>query len=471
MPVRAPLEVASGPTPRSLQALAPTDEVLAKHTEKRLRERIAAFAPTAIYVPVAAPPVVGALVRLRLRDRTRAVGEVVWSRRELPLSGVAVRYVPATPPSLRLGADNCPEQGLREGPGHADGADAWEKLITSPGAPELPPAAAAVLRAAAKPGAGAAELAKAVSADPELAGAVVDLANSADYRAPEPMKDVRGAVVRLGLERVRSLVLASSVFRLFPADAGRAGAEPRVSPAGLWTHALAAAFSAEAVARLAGTPSEDAFLAGLFHDLGKLLLAGQLPGPYAAVLDQVEGSSVTLAEAESEILGFTHARAGAWLLSKWSLPGSVVTAVSGHHPQPAGVSAPSRLTAWVHVGDLVARALAAGSTADRRQPEAHAPFWAALGIGPGEVALVVRRSAEAVAAGSGVFQEAGVRAPFLPQAGEATEADPILRGAAEAAAARRREELFGRAWEPTGRDAYEAALLAGAEALVTGGSR
>ncbi len=454
-PVRAPLEVASGPTPRSLQALAPTDEVLAAHTEKRLRERIAAFAPTAIYVPVAAPPVVGALVRLRLRDRTRVVGEVVWSRRELPLSGVAVRYVPAALPK----------------PEEADGADAWEDLISSPGAPELPPAAAAVLRAAAKPGAGAAELAKAVSADPELAEAVVDLANSADYRAPEPIKDVRGAVVRLGLERVRSLVLASSVFRLFPADSGQAGAEPRVSPAGLWTHALAAAFSAEAVARLAGTPSEDAFLAGLFHDLGKLLLARQLPGPYAAVLDRVEESSVTLAEAESEMLGFTHARAGAWLLSKWGLPGSVVTAVSGHHPQPAGAPAPSRLTSWVHVGDLVARALAAGSTADRRLPVAHAPFWEALGIGPGEVALVVRSSGVAVAAGSGVFVEAGVRAPFLPQTGEATEADPILRGAAEAAAARRREELFASARGPAGLDAYAAALLAGAEALVTGGAR
>ncbi|MHC4200563.1 MAG: hypothetical protein ACYSU0_11270, partial [Planctomycetota bacterium] len=150
-PVRAPLEVASGPTPRSLQALAPTDEVLAAHTEERLRERIAAFAPPAIYVPVAAPPVVGALVTMRLRDRTRVVGEVVWSRRELPLSGVAVRYVPADLPE----------------PAQSDGADAWEELISSPGAPELPPAAAAVIRAAAKPGAGAAELAKAVSADPE----------------------------------------------------------------------------------------------------------------------------------------------------------------------------------------------------------------------------------------------------------------------------------------------------------------
>ena len=98
--VRAPLEVAAGPTPRSLAPLTATDPILAEVTEARLRARVAAFSAPPLYVPAEAGlmmTVPGALARLRLRDRSDAVGEVVWSRREMPLAGVAVRCVRLAP--------------------------------------------------------------------------------------------------------------------------------------------------------------------------------------------------------------------------------------------------------------------------------------------------------------------------------------------------------------------------------------
>ncbi len=474
-PARSPLEVASGPTPKSLAPLGASDPLLSEMGEKRLRARIASFSGDAIYIPAASPPVAGALVRLTLRDHTAAAGEVVWSRRAMPLAGAAVRFVTAGGSGAGTArSDDAPVDGDA-----ADIENAWEALVASPRVPELPPAAAAVLRAAASSRTGARELAQEVSRDERLSEAVIALANSADFRAPERMTDVRSAVVRLGLQRVRSLVLASSVFRLFPAggppegaaggpEAGAAPIDPRVSSSGLWVHSITAAFSAEAVALLVGIPVEDAFLAGLFHDLGKLLLVRLLPGAYAVALDRVEEQGITLAEGERAVLGFTHARAGAWLLSRWGLPGSVVAAVAGHHGGPS-----SALAAASRAGDLIARALAAGSTCDRRMPAPDASALSSIGIGPEDCAHAVGFAAARTALGAGAFEQAGVRSPFLPRTAEATEADPILREAAEAAAARRREDLFGGlgskkagARDASDGDAYLAALLLGAEALA-----
>ncbi len=457
-PVRSPLEVAAGPTPRSLAPLAAADPILVEVPEARLRARIAAFATTPLYVPASAPAVPGALVKLRLRDRTDAVGEIVWSRREMPLAGAAVRFV------------RCLAGGRAGSAGEAQpGANAWEALLDSEAVPDLPSEVSSILRATASARAGAADLAKAVAHDEALSRSVIALANSADFRAAEPLKDVRAAVVRLGLERVRSLVLASSVFRVFPVASGKAAlqGETRVDAEAVWTHSLIAAFSAAALARMAGTAPEDAFLAGLLHDVGKLLLARVMPGTYGRALDLVEERGVPLADAEEATLGFTHARAGAWLLSKWGLPGPVVTAVAAHGggtvPGSQGGGLP-RLAAATRAGNLVARTLGAGSTCDRRMPAGSAPVWISLGIGAERVGEAVARAAAAAAGGAGAFDQAGIRPVFVPHTGEATEADAILRSAAEGAASRRRDELF----ETADLDPFLTALHAAGEALVSG---
>jgi len=463
-PFRAPLEIASGPTPRSLEALGASDEPLASESETRVRARLASFAGPAVYVPVVSPPRPGTLVKLRLRDRSMACGEVLWSRGELPLAGAAVRYVGL--PQGRARA--------RTGQGSPPAGDAWAELIASARACVLPEAASAVLRAAGSSRSGAAEIARAISRDEELSRATLALANSANYRAAEPLRDIRAAVVRLGLDRVRALVLSASVWRLFPAGGGsraqlrqaaggclrgpREGElDPRVSAPGLWVHAIACALCAEELARGAGLPAEDAFLAGLFHDLGKLLVAAELGERYSRALDLVEERACPVEEAEREVLGFSHARAGAWLLSLWGLPGSVVAAVADHHGR-AGTEMPP-LAAAVHAADLVARALAAGSTLDRTMPRPVNAAWDSLGCAAAELPGVVARCAAAVARGSGAFEQAGVRPPFLERREGATEADPILREAAEAAAARRREELF----EGLSGDPYLDSLRSGAE--------
>ncbi len=136
-----------------------------------------------------------------------------------------------------------------------------------------------------------------------------------------------------------------------------------------------------------------------------------------------------------------------------------MTAVASHGggavPGSQG-AAPSRLASATSAGNLVARTLAAGSTCDRRMSEGSAPVWMSLGIGTDRVAEAVHSSVVAVAAGAGAFDQVGIRPPFVPQKGEATEADLVLRAAAEGAAARRRDELF----EDSAADPFLAALCA-----------
>jgi putative nucleotidyltransferase with HDIG domain len=446
--VRAPLEIASGQTPRSIKPVGPGDPVFSDVTERRWRARIAAFSGPPVYVPLASPPHAGTLVTMLLRDRAPAVGEVLWARRRLPMAGAAVRYV------------RRPEGERPDGTGLAGGESAWEALIELKGIPALPEAAADVLRSAGSSLSGAAEVARSIERDAALSRAVVDLANSANFRATEPLKDVRAAVVRLGIERVRLLVLASSVFRLFPPGAESAqqdACDERISFEGLWIHSLTCAIVAEALARLARIPADDAFLAGLFHDIGKFLLARAGGASFSAVLDQVEEWGITLGEAEKAALGFTHARAGAWLLSRWGLRGSIVAAVGSHHGARGGQR--NQLAAAAHVGDLIARGLAAGTTWDRRMPQADPTAWRTLGLEPDDTASVIEVVVERLAGGASLFEQAGVRAPFLERAGHATDADPILGEAAEAAAARRRAELFEESASP---DAYVARIAHGA---------
>lgn len=447
--VRAPLEIASGPTPRSLER-SRVEQLLASESDSRLRARIAAFAAGAIYVPVVSPPAVGSLVSLRLRDRSEACGEVLWARKELPLAGAAVRYV-------------------RHAPGKAattrSPSNAWDELIGAQGVPALPETARAILRDAGSARSGLGELAASVAKDKELSEAVIAMANSAKFRATERIRELRAAVVRLGLDQVRALALSASVFRLFPPESKTArpwAPDVRVSAGGLWMHSITCALCAEELARRRGLPAEDAFLSGLFHDLGKLLLAAILPAASSSVLDSIEERPWPVEEAERELLGFSHARAGSWILSRWGLSASIIAAVAEHHPRGSPDWSARPLAAVVHVADLLARSLAAGGTLDRTMPRSDPAAWESLGIGPEEIPEAVARCAEAVAKGSPSFEQAGIKPPLLEYREAATEADPILREAAQAVSSRRREELF----ELCGADPYLQALRTATEELI-----
>ena len=130
----------------------------------------------------------------------------------------------------------------------------------------------------------------------------------------------------------------------------------------------AAGFAAQALAKRSGyRAAEEAFVAGLLHDLGKVVLNLYLTKLFATVAGRAETQHVAFMDAERSVLGFDHAQAGAQVLEKWNLPPVLVSAVRWHHAPLSETPAPTPLTALVHVADVVCLLLGVGMGGDGLQ--------------------------------------------------------------------------------------------------------
>ncbi|MCW8907906.1 MAG: HDOD domain-containing protein [Sedimenticola sp.] len=164
------------------------------------------------------------------------------------------------------------------------------------------------------------ELSAIIEQDPGLAARIIGLANSAYFSQPTPVYSVEEAIIRvLGLNMVKSLALGITVAGAFQVERC-----PVFDIAGYWYEALMAGQllgSLVTALPVAGRPDPNAlYLAGLFHNLGILLLVHLVPDLYAAVVRQVPTDPDRLLVAEREQLGVDHREAGAWLAGKWHLP-------------------------------------------------------------------------------------------------------------------------------------------------------
>jgi HD-like signal output (HDOD) protein/CheY-like chemotaxis protein len=168
-----------------------------------------------------------------------------------------------------------------------------------------------------------------IAKDPAISAKVLQLANSAVFGLQLQVISPVEAVTYIGLETTRALMLLAHTFSSF---------EP-LQPAGfsvesLWRHSLFTGHFARAIAqaeRSGHELSEQAFAAGLLHDIGKLLFAANLPKPFSQALSLAREQHCGLWYAESQVLGACHAEVGACLLGIWGLPTPIVEAVALHH--------------------------------------------------------------------------------------------------------------------------------------------
>ncbi|WP_459942397.1 MULTISPECIES: HDOD domain-containing protein [Deferrisoma] len=226
-------------------------------------------------------------------------------------------------------------------------ADRVARLIDD--LPRLPAVAQQALALLADPATEPEHLEAVLARDPSLSLRVLRLANSAYYRRSREVRTLSAAIVFLGFRTLHTLVLTSAVQRVL-AGAGRL-AEP------LWLHSYGAGIACrEWARRTRGGDPEEAFLAGLFHDVGKGVIALRFPRVY----DEPAG-----VEGEAKALGFDHGELGRVLLERWELPGALAEAVGSHHAdEPDGLGAVARL------GDWVAWAAAPGVGAPEPEPPA-----------------------------------------------------------------------------------------------------
>lgn len=172
-------------------------------------------------------------------------------------------------------------------------------------------------------------IAEIASQDVALSAKMLQVVNSAFFSLRWRITSVRQAVGLLGLRATSDLALSVSLFSRF--DAGKLWGLP---VADLGEHSARTGGLARAIAKHEDAPRDvvdDAFVGGLLHDAGKLILADRMPDAYEEVFRQAKANQLLLPEAEFDILGATHAEVGACLLGQWGLPDHVLEAVAFHH--------------------------------------------------------------------------------------------------------------------------------------------
>jgi putative nucleotidyltransferase with HDIG domain len=217
-----------------------------------------------------------------------------------------------------------------------------------------------VLRAADDDRSNMADVAKAISRDQALTGRVLRLANSSYYGAIRTISTVSDAVVILGLRTVRNLAVAASCQELLAEELSGY----QMGHGELWRHSYCSALLAQSLSKRVRYPiAEEAFVAGLLHDVGKALLSVHLRSQFHKVIHLVSTKRIPFIDAEREVLGFDHAEVGARMLQKWNLPVSLVHAVRYHHA-PLSAKQPTALTCLVHIADVACLMLGVGLGAD-----------------------------------------------------------------------------------------------------------
>jgi HD-like signal output (HDOD) protein len=176
---------------------------------------------------------------------------------------------------------------------------------------------------------------------------ILQMVNSAFFGLRRQISDVIEAVNFLGLDTITSLVLAAGIFSQFEGHPAT-----RHAIAELWKHSgVVGAIAKRIVTKEHTAAAQDAFTAGLLHDIGELVLAANLPQQFAAVQELVIYENKSKLEAEKEIFEATHPDVGAYLLGLWGLPNPIVEAVAFHHTPNSAPSDSFTVLTAVHVAD------------------------------------------------------------------------------------------------------------------------
>ena len=217
--------------------------------------------------------------------------------------------------------------------------------------PSLPSLYFRIMEALASPDSTVEQIGGIIASDPSMTAKILQLVNSAFFGIARRISNPVEAVQFLGVGRIRSLVLSLHVFSCF--EQARPG---NFSIERVWKHSMATGLIAQKIARMQKAERnvvDESYVAGMLHDIGKVMLATSLPGEYEAAVDLAARERLPLAEAEREIFGVTHAHIGAYLLGLWGLPITIVEAVAFHHdPLEGAVPAFSPLAA-VHLASAL----------------------------------------------------------------------------------------------------------------------
>ena len=193
-----------------------------------------------------------------------------------------------------------------------------------------------------------------IECDPALSGKILRLANSPLFCPSGTVKSIPHAVSLLGLRKLKSVAMSVAGAAMFSSGDGATAQRKK-----LWDHSIGCAVVARCLADLVpGVDKDEAFLGGVFHDVGKLLFYDTIPAEYSEVTASFAGGQ--LVEEERFLFGVTHEEVGLVSATSWELPAEISTAIRWHH-DPDSADDFARYAAVTHAADGLARVWCIGS--------------------------------------------------------------------------------------------------------------
>ena len=204
------------------------------------------------------------------------------------------------------------------------------------------------------------DLAKIISSDQASSFKVLKVVNSPFYGFSGRIDTISRAILYLGFNEIQNIVLALSIINLF----SKKKIVHSFRPVDFWAHSIGVGTAARLIGDALGiTKLENFFVAGILHDIGKLVFFDQFPAEYEEALKYAENNKITVLDAEKKIIGIGHVFAGELLAAKWKLPLSLRNAIAFHHSGFVNGRLDLLVTA-VHLGDVAARSLELGFPGD-----------------------------------------------------------------------------------------------------------
>lgn len=273
------------------------------------------------------------------------------------------------------------------------------------GLPTLPTVLTKVLDLVQSPNSSAKQITEVISKDQSLSSKVLKLANSSYYGFAHDIGNMNHAVVILGMDTVKALCLATSVFDMFPT---KDDTIQIFSHEKFWQHSLGVAVSAKVIAAHIGfQDQEEIFLAGLLHDIGKIILEQYFHDEFVQISKLVTSQDILLVKAEEMVLGINHAILGKVLAKRWNLPATLVDTISAHHALNWAQGSEAYLQVCIiHLADILARAKLLGNGGDNKIPLLNREAWKRLGLPVNKLEpLMLEIGTEYIAANRAFFGE------------------------------------------------------------------
>jgi len=251
--------------------------------------------------------------------------------------------------------------------------------------PSLPTMYVQITEAINRPNSSASDIAKVISKDTSLSARLLKIVNSTFYCFPSKIDTLSRAVTIVGTRQLITLALGMSiisVFKKIPSDL--------IHMRSFWEHSLACGICARIIGSYKKIPNtERLFVAGLLHDIGRLILYSYVPIQAKNALIKARQDDDLLYNSEHEILGFDHSMIGGLLLKKWKLPVTLENSVKYHH-SPQESKDPLE-PAIIHIADIMTNAIGRGSSGERFVPALNPDAWKSLELSPNILSSTIKQ--------------------------------------------------------------------------------